>query len=113
MSESAKSITIAQSAADQLRKVLTEQNRPGAGLRIAVRGGGCSGLTYAMDLADEPSPKDRVFERDGVRVFVDTKSLLYLGGSELVYEQSFMTSTFKLVNPNVKATCGCGESFAV
>ncbi|HME89847.1 MAG TPA: iron-sulfur cluster assembly accessory protein [Myxococcaceae bacterium] len=109
----AKSFAIADSAVQQLRKLLSARNTPQAGLRIAVKGGGCSGLSYTMDWADHPTEKDRVFERDGVRVFIDGKSLLYVAGSELVYEQTLMSSMFKVQNPNVKSTCGCGESFSV
>src|SRR5712692_3589299 len=83
-----KGFSIADSAVRQLRKLLEERKTANAGLRIAVKGGGCSGMSYLMDWAEEPTEKDRVFERDGVRVFVDGKSLLYLAGSELVYEQT-------------------------
>lgn len=108
-----KSFSIADSAVRQLRKLLAERSMPNAGLRIAVKGGGCSGLSYTMDWADQPTERDRVFERDGVRVFIDGKSLLYVAGSELVFEQTLMSSMFKVQNPNVKSQCGCGESFSV
>ena len=108
-----KSFGIADSAVRQLRKLLAERNTPQAGLRIAVKGGGCSGLSYTMDWAEQPTEKDRIFERDGVRVFIDGKSLLYVAGSELVFEQTLMSSMFKVQNPNVKSVCGCGESFSV
>ena len=78
-----------------------------------MKGGGCSGLAYAMEWAEKPRERDKVFEREGVRVFVDPKSYLYLMGTELVFEESLMGSGFKLQNPNVKAACGCGESFTV
>jgi len=67
----------------------------------------------AVAATASPREKDRIFERDGVRVFVDGKSFLYLAGSELNYEQTLMSSMFKVQNPNVKSTCGCGESFSV
>ena len=109
-----RGIEIAESAAARLKQMLQQHKKgPEAGLRIAVRGGGCSGLTYTMDFDDKPKEKDKVFERDGVKVFVDSKSLLYLGGSELVYEEGLMAAGFKLRNPNAKASCGCGESFSV
>ncbi len=111
--KSAKSFGITDSAVRQLRKLLEDRRTPNAGLRIAVKGGGCSGLSYLMDWAEAPREKDRVFERDGVRVFVDGKSFLYLAGSELTYEQTLMSSMFKVQNPNVKSVCGCGESFSV
>ncbi|MHB8875321.1 MAG: HesB/IscA family protein, partial [Myxococcaceae bacterium] len=81
--------------------------------RISVKGGGCSGLAYNMEWAEAPRERDKIFEQDGVRVFVDPKSYLYLIGTELVYEDGLMASGFKLRNPNVKSTCGCGESFTL
>jgi iron-sulfur cluster assembly protein len=108
-----KGIAIADSAVERLRKLLTDRNTPNAGLRIAVKGGGCSGLAYHMEWAEEPKQRDKLFEREGVRVFVDPKSYLYLMGTELVFEETLMASGFKLRNPNEKAACGCGESFTV
>ena len=109
----ARGITLHESAVQQLKKLLEERRTPEAGLRIAVRGGGCSGLAYVMEWAEKPREKDKLFERDGVRVFVDPKSYLYLLGTEIVYESTLMASGFKLNNPNVKGACGCGESFSV
>jgi iron-sulfur cluster assembly protein len=109
-----KGITLSDSAVRRLKAMHQELKAgPEAGLRLSVKGGGCSGLTYHMDWAEKPKEKDRIFERDGVRVFVDGKSLLYLNGSELTFESSFMASMFKLHNPNAKTECGCGESFSV
>ncbi len=109
----ARGITLHDSAVKQLRKLLDERQTPEAGLRLAVRGGGCSGLAYAMEWAEKPREKDKIFERDGVRLFVDAKSYLYLIGTEVVYEETLMASGFKLNNPNVKGSCGCGESFSI
>jgi iron-sulfur cluster assembly protein len=109
----AKAFGLADTAVRQLRKLLEDRGTPQAGLRIAVKGGGCSGLSYVMEWAEQPREKDRVFEREGVRVFLDGKSFLYLAGSELVYEQTLMSSMFKVQNPNAKSLCGCGESFSV
>lgn len=108
-----KGIGIADSAVAKLRRLLEERQSPEAGLRVAVRGGGCSGLSYVMEWAERPRERDKIFEKDGVRMFVDPKSYLYLIGTELVYEEGLMASGFKLNNPNVKAACGCGESFAI
>ncbi|MBJ6762012.1 iron-sulfur cluster assembly accessory protein [Myxococcaceae bacterium JPH2] len=108
-----RGITLADSAVQRLKELLEQRQTPEAGLRLAVRGGGCSGLAYAMEWAEKAKERDKVFERDGVRVFVDPKSYLYLIGTELVFEQTLMASGFKLNNPNVKAACGCGESFSV
>jgi len=82
------------------------------GLRVSVRGGGCSGLTYAMDWVSGPSEGDRTFGNGAVRVYVEQKSMLFLGGSELVFDSGLMSSGFKIQNPNAKTTCGCGESFS-
>jgi iron-sulfur cluster assembly protein len=105
-------ITIAESAVNRLRTLLQVRGTPNAGLRISVRGGGCSGLTYSMDWADSPGERDKVFERDGVQVFIEPKSYIYLLNSELKYEESLASSGFKLENPNAKSSCGCGESFS-
>ena len=75
-------------------------------------GGGCSGLTYKMDV-DQPREGDKVFEHDGARLVIDRKSFLYLKGTELDYKEELMASGFNLRNPNVKRTCGCGSSFVV
>jgi iron-sulfur cluster assembly protein len=108
-----KGVGIGESAVLRLKALLAERQTPNAGLRIMVKGGGCSGLAYHMEWAEGPRERDKIFERDGVRVFVDPKSYLYLMGTELVFEETLMASGFKLQNPNVKAACGCGESFAV
>ena len=108
-----RGVGIAASAVPRLKQLLAERQTPNAGLRIMVKGGGCSGLSYQMEWAEAPRERDKIFERDGVRVFVDPKSYLYLMGTELIFEESLMASGFKLQNPNVKAACGCGDSFAV
>ena len=109
----ARGVSIAPSAVARLKSLLEQRKTPEAGLRIAVKGGGCSGLAYNMEWAESPRERDKIFEQDGVRVFVDPKSYLYLIGTELVYEDGLMASGFKLHNPNVKSTCGCGESFTL
>jgi len=81
-------------------------------LRLKVVGGGCSGLQYKVDF-DAPKGTDKVFEKDGAKVFVDMKSLLYLSGTELDYKDELMQSGFVFQNPNVKRACGCGASFTV
>lgn len=108
-----KGIGLADSAVARLKRLLAERQTPDAGLRIAVKGGGCSGLAYHMEWTDKPRERDKIFERDGVRVFVDSKSYLYLMGTELVFEEGLLASGFKLQNPNEKAACGCGDSFTV
>ena len=108
-----KTFGISDGAAARIKVLLAQRNTPAAGLRVAVRGGGCSGLAYVIEWAEASKERDKIFEKNGIRVFVDPKSYLYLMGSELRYEESLMASGFKLENPNVKAACGCGESFSV
>jgi len=83
-------------------------------LRVGVKGGGCSGMSYNLAIDTEERPGDKVFEKDGVKVFVDLKSFLYLDGSTLDYkEEGLMQRGFTFLNPKSSGTCGCGESFAV
>ena len=83
------------------------------GLRVAVRGGGCSGFEYALDFDDEQRPSDELIEFEGLRVFVDPISARYLQGTMVDYLTGIMGSGFKFLNPNATGTCGCGSSFAV
>jgi iron-sulfur cluster assembly protein len=106
-------IAIAESAATRIRTLLADRGTPDAGLRIRIRGGGCTGLQYDMEFADEPKERDRVFADHGVKIIVDPKSYIFLIGTELVYQSGLLESGFKLENPNVKKACGCGESFTV
>jgi iron-sulfur cluster assembly protein len=105
-------ISMTDQAARKIQALVAEKGAADAGLRVKVVGGGCSGLSYKMDL-DEPRPGDKVFEHDGAKLVVDRKSFLYLNGTELDYKEELMTSGFTLRNPNIKRTCGCGSSFAV
>ena len=109
----ARTFSVSDGAAARIKLLLEQRNTPQAGLRVAVRGGGYSGLAYVIEWAEASKERDKIFEKNGIRVFVDPKSYLYLMGSELRYEESLMASGFKLENPNVKAACGCGESFSV
>lgn len=109
---SARGITLSDAAVAKIRSLLPEEAEGERGLRVKVVGGGCSGLSYKMDL-DEKRNGDRVFERDGARIIVDRKSYLYLNGTELDYADDLMQSGFNLQNPNVKRSCGCGASFGV
>lgn len=103
-------IAISENAARRIRDMVSEV--PDRGLRLKVIGGGCSGLQYKIDL-DGPRPGDRVFEREGAKVFADRKSYLYLHGSELDFAETLIESGFKVSNPNVAKSCGCGNSFSV
>ena len=83
------------------------------GLRVGVKGGGCSGMSYVFEVCDAPRDKDRVFEHAGAKVYIDPKSLLFLTGTQLDYKESLIGRGFALENPNVKQSCGCGTSFSV
>jgi iron-sulfur cluster assembly protein len=107
----AKGVGLSDAAVLRIQKLLADRGTPNSGLRVQVKGGGCSGMQYDMSWAEQAKERDKVFERDGVRVFIDPKSYLYLVGTILDYQESLMESGFKLVNPNAKTTCGCGQSF--
>lgn len=105
-------ITLTEAAADRVKKFLSNRGK-GIGLRLGVRTSGCSGMAYVLEFADQIEPDDTVFEDRGVKVVVDPKSLVYLDGTELDYAREGLNEGFKFNNPNVKQTCGCGESFSV
>ena len=104
-------IRLTASAAHKVSTLLTRQGRPNGVLRVAVMGGGCSGLQYKMDLQDGPANRDILVETAGVRVVVDPKSALYVTGSELDYLDT-LDGGFKVKNPNAATSCSCGESFS-
>src|SRR5688572_25350975 len=104
-------ITVTDKAAKHIRDVLAKKG--GVGLRLGVKTVGCSGLAYTFDHADQVTPDDNVFESNQVKVVVDRKSLEYVDGSVLDFERKGLNESFKIENPNAKATCGCGESFTV
>jgi iron-sulfur cluster assembly protein len=106
-------VTLTDIAAEKVNQFLSGQEpTEGAGLRVGVRGGGCSGFQYALAL-DEQRDGDRVFEDHGIRVIVDEASLQYVDGSVVDYKESMMGAGFEVNNPNVVAACGCGSSFRV
>jgi iron-sulfur cluster assembly accessory protein len=104
-------IKLTEGAAKKVGALLTKQGRPHGVLRVAVVGGGCSGLQYKMDLQDGPANRDILVESAGVRVVVDPKSALYVTGSELDYLDA-LDGGFKVKNPNAATSCSCGESFS-
>jgi iron-sulfur cluster assembly accessory protein len=104
-------VKLTPGAAAKVTSLLTKQGRPNGVLRVAVLGGGCSGLQYKMDLQDSPASRDILVESGGVRVVVDPKSALYVTGSELDYLDA-LDGGFKVKNPNAATTCSCGESFS-
>ena len=108
----AMGVSVTDRAAMRIKELIAAENRDGQGLRVKVVGGGCSGLQYKVDF-DMPKATDKVFEKDGAKVLVDLKSLLYLSGTELDFKDELMQSGFVFQNPNVKKSCGCGASFTV
>lgn len=104
------SITLTERAAE---KILSFAKQVGTewGLRVRVIGGGCSGLQYHLAIDEKPEAGDKVIEANGVKIFIDLKSALYLAGTEIDYIEGLMESGFKITNPNAKSTCGCGQSF--
>jgi len=105
-------ITVTDSAAEHVKKFIANRGK-GAGLRLGVKTTGCSGMAYVMEFADTIEDTDEVFESNGVKVIIDPKSLVYLDGTELDFAKEGLNEGFKFNNPNVKDTCGCGESFNV
>jgi iron-sulfur cluster assembly accessory protein len=106
-------VTLSEIAAEKVRGFLSTQEATGeVGLRVGVRGGGCSGFQYALAL-DERREDDNVFDHGGIPILVDSASLRYVDGSEVDYTESMMGSGFEVVNPNVVASCGCGSSFRI
>ena len=105
-------IKVTPSAALKVSTLLTKQGRANGVLRVAVVGGGCSGLQYKMDLQDAPASRDILVESSGIRVVVDPKSALYVTGSELDFVDALQEGGFKVKNPNAATSCSCGESFS-
>ena len=107
-----KLVKVTDPASTKLRSLLERQGRPQGALRVAVIGGGCSGLQYKMDLVDGPANRDIMVESAQVRVVVDPKSALFVSGSLLDYSDDLQKGGFKVTNPNAVAHCSCGESFS-
>jgi len=106
-------ITLTQRAAEKIKKVFTENGMPeGSCLRVGIKGGGCSGFSYTLDVTKNPAEDDQVFETSGVRVVCDPKSCLYLNGTEVDYSDDLLKGGFVFNNPNAKTSCGCGASFS-
>src|SRR5207249_2447829 len=104
-------IELTDSAVKEIRKQAVKRGKPESGLRVGIRGGGCTGFSYLFEWADDGAKThDKVFEKDGVKLYVDPKSYVYLDGTELDFVTTMMGHGFKFNNPNVKSACGCGES---
>ena len=106
------SVTLSDSAISQVKSQLEKRGK-GLGMRLAVKKAGCSGFAYVIDFADELNDDDKIFDTNGVKVIINGTDLDFLNGIELDYTREGISEAFRFNNPNVKATCGCGESFTV
>ncbi len=106
-------ISIDEKAAEKVKTFAAKEGLNAFGLRVGVKGGGCSGLQYLLGIEKEPRPDDKVIEEHGVRIFVDRKSYVFLAGTILEYSDGLNGRGFEFHNPNAKTTCGCGTSFSV
>ena len=107
-------ITLTPTATQEVKRLVEKEQKPNLGLRVGVKGGGCSGMTYVLSI-DEAAPKqyDQIFEQDGIKILIDAKSHLYLDGMTIDFKNSLMGGGFEFQNPLAKKSCGCGTSFTV
>jgi iron-sulfur cluster assembly protein len=108
-------VHITPKAAQKMKETLAArpQGTAESGVRLGIKGGGCSGLSYVIEFCDRPRAKDKLIEQDGARVYVDPKSLVYLNGTTLDYVDTFQQKGFQFRNPQQKSECGCGQSFSI
>ena len=109
----AKPLNFTSNAVSKVKEIMAQQNPVPAGLRVGVVGGGCSGFSYSMSFENGAGMMDKTFDFEGLKVFVDATSLMYLKGVSVDYIETLEGAGFKFDNPNVKSTCGCGSSFNV
>ena len=105
-------ISLTDAALKEVKRLINVQGIEEGGLRLGVKGGGCSGLSYTINFDEKIGQSDQVYEIDGIKVIVDAKSAIYLQGTQLDYQKDLMGGNFKFLNPNANKTCGCGESFS-
>jgi iron-sulfur cluster assembly protein len=106
-------LEITPKAVEKVKEIIGQQDPKPQGLRVAVVGGGCSGFSYQMNFENQANGIDKTYEFDGLKVFIDQASLMYLDGTKIDFVETLEGSGFKFENPNVKTTCGCGSSFSV
>ncbi len=106
-------IILTPKAVAKVKEIMGQQNPVPAGLRVGVVGGGCSGFSYSMSFENSPGMMDKTFDFEGLKVYVDATSVMYLNGCTVDYLETLEGAGFKFENPNVKSTCGCGSSFSV
>ena len=108
-----KLITVTEEAAKHMKSNISKRGKPTEGIRIEVRGKGCSGMSYTMEFCEEAEDSDNIVEHGGLKIFIDPKSIIFLIGLEIDYKEDMFKSGFSFKNPNAKGSCGCGESFNV
>jgi iron-sulfur cluster assembly protein len=113
LDETQAGVRLTKKAIEMAKQALVKRGTPDAALRLGVRGGGCSGVSYAIEFSDKIRERDNTYDFDGLKVVVDPKSLVYLRGTVLDYEVKLMQHGFRFLNPNEKSGCGCGESFTI
>ena len=106
-------ISLTSNATAKVKEIMAQQNPVPTGLRVGVVGGGCSGFSYSMQFENSAGMMDKIFDFDGLKVYVDATSVMYLNGCIVDYVETLEGAGFKFENPNVKSTCGCGSSFSV
>lgn len=107
------SIHVTEKAANKVKEFATRDGKDKFGLKVAVKGGGCSGLTYVLDIVDGPEDDDKVIEQNGIEVYVPKKAFVFLAGTVLDFSDGLNGKGFEFTNPNAKTSCGCGTSFSV
>jgi iron-sulfur cluster assembly protein len=108
-----KVVTLTDAAADRVRQIMAKAERPVVGLRVGVKNGGCAGMEYTMEWAEEQKPFDEVVEDKGVKVLIDAKAIMFLLGTQMDFQTSSLKSGFVFNNPNQTSACGCGESVQI
>ena len=106
-------ITLSSQAADKVRSALIIEGKEGFNLRMSVKGGGCSGMTYKMSFDNNQQEFDKIFESQGINIICDLQSWMYLKGTNIEYSDDMLNGGFKISNPNAERTCGCGTSFSI
>jgi iron-sulfur cluster assembly protein len=108
-----KVVSLTDAAADRVQEIMSQSDKPIVGLRVGVKNGGCAGMSYTMEFAEDVGPHDEVVEEKGVRVLIDPKAVLFLLGTQMDFQTTKLSSGFVFNNPNQTSACGCGESVAI
>jgi iron-sulfur cluster assembly protein len=108
-----KVMSLTEAAAERVRDIMSNADKPLVGLRVGVKNGGCAGMSYTMEFAEEAKPFDEVVEDQGVRILIDPKAILFLLGTRMDFKRDKLSSGFIFENPNQTSACGCGESVAI